>query len=330
MLRIIKRGKYYHVQGTVSYAGSSVKVRQTTGETQKGKAADVCRIIEQRILTDLQGKVSLMPLDEAANLWFVNKSETDWYNIKALVGFFNTTPLASIGTNEWNKFKKARLGGCKPSHINRIRATLVAIANHASVPIAIPKEQEENDRIRFLTLEQQNQLLRSYPPHARPLFTAIAYQGLRKSEAMFLKWQHVNFDFDTILIEETKNGKRRIVPIHPRTKQAILSKQRYEQFKAFSKRKNKFEHDYCFPSTTGKVYASGDSINKLHIRACKKAGITDFTIHDWRHHWASHLAMKGASIPTLMKLGGWATESMVLRYADVSNDHIRDTLMRLE
>ena len=316
MLRTYKRGKYYHISGSVSFAGQSIRVRQSTGQTRKGAADDVCRLIEQRILNDMQGKVTLMPLSEAAGLWFNNKSMTDWYNIKTLVGHFKSTPISEINADAWNKFVRTSLGNCKPSHINRVRATLVAIANHVSAPLQIPKLQDANDRIRFLNKEQQEKLLDAYPEFIKPFFITLCYQGFRKSEALYLKWQHVNFDMDTIIIDKSKSGKRRIVPIHPRTKQAMLS--------------SRHNHEYIFTNKNGEPYSHGDSIKGLHIRACKKAGISDFTIHDWRHHWASQLVMKGASIPSLMKLGGWASERMVLRYASVSDEHIRDTLMRLE
>ena len=316
MLRTYKRGKYYHIRGVVSFAGKSIEVRQSTGQTRKGKADDVCRIIEQRAINDLQGKVTLIPLPEAADLWFNNKSMTDWYNIKTLVGYFKSTPISEIDADAWNKFVRTSLGDCKSSHINRVRATLVAIANHVSAPVQIPKLQEANDRIRFLSKQQQEKLLDAYPEFIKPFFITLCYQGFRKSEALYLKWQHVNFDMDTIIIDKSKSGKRRIVPIHPRAKRAMLS--------------NQNNHEYIFTNSKGDPYSHGDSIKGLHIRACKKAGISDFTIHDWRHHWASQLVMKGASIPTLMKLGGWSSERMVLRYASVSDQHIRDTLMRLE
>ena len=130
MLRTYKRGKYYHIRGVVSFAGKSIEVRQSTGQTRKGKADDVCRIIEQRAINDLQGKVTLMPLSEAADLWFNNKSMTDWYNIKTLVGYFKSTPISEINADAWNKFVRTSLGGCKPSHINRVRATLVLSLIH--------------------------------------------------------------------------------------------------------------------------------------------------------------------------------------------------------
>ena len=317
MLRTYKRGKYYHISGSVSFAGQSIRVRQSTGQTRKGAADDVCRLIEQRILNDMQGKVTLMPLSEAAGLWFNNKSMTDWYNIKTLVGHFKSTPISEINADTWNKFVRTSLGGCKPSHINRVRATLVAIANHVSAPIQIPKKKNPNNRVRFLSYEDQEKLLSCYPEFIRHYFITLCYQGFRRQEALNLQRQGVNFESNTIQLI-VKGGKLLTVPMHPRVREALLPHIRQSNAQL------------VFLNKAGKPYSFGDSLRGLHIRACRKAGISGFTIHDWRHHWASQLVMKGASIPSLMELGGWASERMVLRYASVSDEHIRDTLEKLK
>lgn len=318
MLSVYKRGNTYHIRGSLSYAGKTVRVRQSTGQANKRQAEEVCRIIEQRVLNNLKGGTDLVPLDEAARSWFgSNKGMTDWYNVKSLVGYFKSKPVAEINVDAWNKYVRHSLDGCKPSHINRVRATLVAIAHHVSATISIPKLKEANDRIRFLTLDKQNELLAAYPDYIKPLFIALCYQGFRKSEALFLEWQHINFDAETILIDKSKSGRRRVVPMHPRTRDALSSRRGSNT-------------QYIFTNRFGEPYVHGDSIKGIHVRACRKAGISDFTIHDWRHHWASQMVMNGASMPVLMQLGGWQSERMVLRYASVSDEHIRDTLMRLK
>ncbi|HUC16731.1 MAG TPA: tyrosine-type recombinase/integrase [Acetobacteraceae bacterium] len=59
------------------------------------------------------------------------------------------------------------------------------------------------------------------------------------------------------------------------------------------------------------------------LRAAK---INWFRLHDWRHHWASHLAMDGCDGATLMKLGGWKSPKMVQRYVDLSLEHLAKKL----
>lgn len=74
----------------------------------------------------------------------------------------------------------------------------------------------------------------------------------------------------------------------------------------------------------------GNPLSKAHKTACLKAGIKNFRVHDWRHHWASWMVMSGCDLYTLMKLGGWTTPRMVQRYVAVSNDHMHEAISKLE
>lgn len=51
------------------------------------------------------------------------------------------------------------------------------------------------------------------------------------------------------------------------------------------------------------------------IRACRDAGIEDFSFHDLRHTYASHLGMKGADLDDIRCLLGHADLRMTIRYA---------------
>ncbi len=90
-----------------------------------------------------------------------------------------------------------------------------------------------------------------------------------------------------------------------------------------------------FLSERGQPYADtagigGNPLAKAHHTACLKAGLgRPFRVHDWRHHWASWMVMRGIDLYTLMRLGGWTTPRMVQRYASVSGDHLARAIARL-
>ena len=58
--------------------------------------------------------------------------------------------------------------------------------------------------------------------------------------------------------------------------------------------------------------------------ALKRAGIENFRWHDLRHTWASWHVQNGTPLNALQELGGWADQSMVLRYAHLSSDHLKE------
>jgi len=51
------------------------------------------------------------------------------------------------------------------------------------------------------------------------------------------------------------------------------------------------------------------------VRACEDAGVSDFSLHDLRHRYASMLRQNGVDLHTLQKLLGHSDPRMTDRYA---------------
>ena len=75
--------------------------------------------------------------------------------------------------------------------------------NNASIPSDLPRMKEVNDREGSCRLNNRTNCY-EYPEYIRPLFVTLCYQGLRLSEALRLRRQHVNFETKKMLIEKTK------------------------------------------------------------------------------------------------------------------------------
>jgi integrase len=63
--------------------------------------------------------------------------------------------------------------------------------------------------------------------------------------------------------------------------------------------------------------------------ACRRAGIKNFRPHDCRHTWASWLYAENRDLVGLMRLGGWRSERMVLRYAHVNVADLAPAIQQL-
>jgi integrase len=311
MLKLYKRGEYYHIRGTVSRYDKSITIRQSTGKRKRKEAHEILQSLEAQALYRIEGVNNTTPFSLVADRWLnlKNRNTFDEFCVPKLKMAFGNKLINTFTQEDWFDYRNTFLQDKANSYSNRIRATLVAILNYGQVPIKIPREKDAEDRIRFLTIEQQEKLLASYPDFIRPLFITLCYEGLRVGEAITLKSKHINLENNSILIDKSKSGKRRIVPLHPRVRSVINT-----------------NHYDLFTNMHGVPYKEGKNLRRVHLTACKRAGIEDFRIHDWRHHWASRLTMKGATMPALMKLGGWSSERMVLRYASVSEQHIIDTI----
>ena len=94
------------------------------------------------------------------------------------------------------------------------------------------------------------------------------------------------------------------------------------------------ERGHVFLSSRGQPYddtqdEGGNPLRRAHETACRRAGVRDFRVHDWRHDWAARCVMSGMDLYTLMRLGGWSSLAMVERYAAVTAHHMRDAMARV-
>ena len=85
----------------------------------------------------------------------------------------------------------------------------------------------------------------------------------------------------------------------------------------------------CFPNPRG-VQWDRTKFYSYWNEACVKAGITDFTPHDCRHTFASHLVQKGVSLRLVSDLLGHTSLAMVVRYSHLGPNHLSDAVSCLE
>jgi integrase len=96
--------------------------------------------------------------------------------------------------------------------------------------------------------------------------------------------------------------------------------------------------DEVFRRPDGKPYSrprnaddtsAGTRIKKAFAGACRRAGITNFHPHDCRHTWATWHYAQNRDLVGLMRLGGWKSERMVIRYAHVNVGELQHTINKL-
>lgn len=130
---------------------------------------------------------------------------------------------------------------------------------------------------------------------------------MRKEEILSLKWDQVDLRHGFILIDRTKNGERRGIPINETLGDTLRGLQR------------RLDVPWVFYDPfNGKRYGG---VKNSFKQACKLAGIIDFRFHDLRHTFASHLVMSGVDITTVKELLGHKTLAMTLRYSHLAPSH---------
>ena len=184
----------------------------------------------------------------------------------------------------------------------------------------VSKKKESRGRIRFLSDDERDRLLKACEEASNPLIYLLVVialsTGARFSEILNLKWENVDLKRKMFYFMDTKNSENRAVPI---------SSKAYELIKKHSKVR-KINSDYVFARPDGK---KPTDLRFQWEEAVKKAELTDFRFHDLRHTAASYLAMNGATLVEISEILGHKTMQMVKRYSHLTQTHTAEVLERM-
>ena len=126
---------------------------------------------------------------------------------------------------------------------------------------------------------------------------------------MTLRWSDIDLGRGLIILQETKNDKRRVLALVGHAAELVRERGRVRRL----------DTDLLFPSFV-------NPHKPVDLRfpweaALKQAGIEDFRWHDLRHSAASYLAMNGATLAEIAEVLGHKTLQMVKRYVRLSEAH---------
>lgn len=241
--------------------------------------------------------------------------------------------------------KDNKIGGQSTTSIRKIISILRQVFDYAvlygdikinpALQVPMPKKSNKKDeRQVFLTAEEAQKMLDAFSSEEiGPIVFVTLYYGLRKSEALGLRWQAVDFDADTITINHTVVGgthimakdstktysSRRTYQLLPDVKTLLLKLK--EQQKDYARRLGSGYHmnDYIFKNPNGVPYRP-DSLTRSFKRALARHGLPQMRYHDLRHSTASILVDKGWDINDIKEWLGHADISTTANiYAHISH-----------
>ncbi len=346
-----KRGEVWHARGTVRIGTHVINVREfSTGCHSRADAGAVADDRAARIrgeyLDGPAGRQKQLTINDALEAYLARPggvADYDAQRVRDISDHIGDRSLADA-LDAWHAWLRMRAGAMRPGTVNRWRAIYVSAlaagcnALNAGVPPAIPSLRDKTDeRVIYLADAERARLLASYTRQAGDVAVALAYQGFRTQEALRLDWRNVDLDRRTIHVlhaglrdgrTRTKSGRGRTVPMHARVYDMLVAMLRRQKRVDGAGEVVKPDVGPVFISRRGKPYRDtqgkgGNPLSKAHASACRKAGITDFRVHDWRHDWAAANVMAGVDLLTLMRLGGWSSLRMVEKYGTVTSDHMR-------
>ena len=139
---------------------------------------------------------------------------------------------------------------------------------------------------------------------------------------MGLEWSRVDLHRNVIRLksQHTKSGAPRMIPLCNEARAALIGRQR-------------FRASYCPDAPFVFVNYEGHrigSIKRSFSTACRRAGISDFRIHDLRHTFASWLVTEGVPLLEVSRLLGHSTVKMTERYTHLAPDSLESAVSLLD
>jgi integrase len=255
--------------------------------------------------------------------------------------FFGDAPLTVVTATRILEFR-AKLQGTslKPRTVNLVLALIRAILRFAvtnshiatsptdrvgrgklMVPIekaklAPPIERPEDVGRVLAALREIGE--ESRRPWLYPFFSLLAYTGLRRGEALGLRWSDIDLERRMITVRrsysgQTKSSRHRTVPMSPVLVATLRAARASDPWKG----------ELCFPNESGEMYSRNSKVEAFFQRALARCRLRRIRVHDLRHVFASHFVMGGGDIFTLQRILGHSTPKLTSdTYAHLSPDHL--------
>ena len=158
------------------------------------------------------------------------------------------------------------------------------------------------------------------------LFATLVYTGIRRGEALGLRWSDVDLNRRIISVRRsyaglTKSSKHRTVPVAPALAVMLKAHRMADPWKV----------DLVFPDDSGEMYSIESKVlQDVLERALSRIGHPRIRVHDLRHTFASHFVMSGGDIFTLQRILGHSTPVITSdTYAHLSPDHMASAADRI-
>jgi integrase len=245
--------------------------------------------------------------------------------LRHLIAFYGNRQLPNIKPQDVDEYKASRLMKVSPATVNRELEVLRYLFNLADRwnkyfgknPVSraglLPLN---NQKERILNFDEEKRLLDACDTYLRNIVITALYTGMRKGEIISLKWEHVDFDSNTITIDQmnSKSKKTRRIPINSDLRTLLLNQ-----------RLKSAGSEYVFHSSKGTPYLRQDSLNRAFMLALRKAKIEGLRFHDLRHTAATRMIESGASIVAVSKILGHADLKTTMRYTH-PEDSLKDAV----
>jgi len=187
------------------------------------------------------------------------------------------------------------------------------LANAAS-HVRLPKPPA--GRLRYLQPGELRGVLERLSPEIRAVAQLLVATGMRRGEALGLRWLDVDLMNRCINLPQTKNGEGRTV---------YMNELAMDVFRSLWPNTDTVPEEPVFG-----LDVTPEEVSMAFIRACRDSGISDFHLHDLRRTFGSMLRQQGVPLDLIAKQLGHKDLRQTAIYARIATIQVRDAVNCLD
>jgi integrase len=311
-MSLYRRGRIWWIK----FTQDGRRIRESSGTTNKKEAQAFHEKRKGEVWRQVKlGEAPPVTWGEAVAKWMSIKPRDlpDRYRIAA----FGISPSIHLPLSE-SEIASA-LGGGTAGSFNRSLALVTAIHNASNVtPPKIKRRKMPPGRTRWLNSQEWSRLKSALEEGSSLLAHAAEFTlatGLRENNVLELEWGQIDLRRRVAWLHgDQMKGKVALgIPLNDAALAVLEARRGIHKRWVFG------NPDYPLTKAS----------NRAWYAAVGKAKLKGFRWHDLRHTWASWAVMSGVRLEELMKLGGWKSYSMVLRYAHLAPEHMAEAASKI-
>lgn len=333
-----KRGTYYFSV----LAGGKRHLRRGFKTRKEARDAEVDFLYNFDVVDE--DNIKFKELADMYLKWYEKRrKESSYAKIESVVNIhlnpiFENKYIKDINKRDIVKMHNTMLDKLSVGSTKKVHTVLSAMLNHA-IDMDYLKENvarevgnvdiKEEKKINFWTVDEFMDFISHVDdPMYKTLFMTLFYGGLRKGEALALKWKDVDFDNNTINIDKTVY-QRKITP--PKNQSSIRKiKMPQHTMTLLSELRLQSKINYV---VFGEFYdhVPETTIDRYYNYYIKQSKVNRIRIHDFRHSHASYLISMGNDIQIVSKRLGHANTSTTYDiYAHLYPNAEEDAIAKME
>lgn len=241
--------------------------------------------------------------------------------IKSFLKFYANKPISEITNQDVIKFNNEYIlannysASFQNQVVNAIKLFFKTVQNKSIDVDLVHRPKRPKLLPNVLSKEEVKSILDAPTNVKHKTMLSLIYAcGLRRSELLNLKPEHINSKRNVLIIKQSKGKKDRITPISD--KLIALLRDYYKSYKP---------EVWLFEGQNKGEKYSAESLQKILKQALEKCKITKpVTLHWLRHSYATHLLESGTDLRYIQELLGHNSSKTTEIYTHVSTKSLQN------